>query len=136
MCAATIYWSGIGRVVYAASEKALRDLTGINNGENLTMDLPCRNVFNAGQTKVDVVGPVSGWEEKVIEESRKWWKRHATNAGVRDGVNGKSTGAAASARSVSASAVVTNPVPDEGVLSRIGEDGEYKADLKVDWMMR
>ena len=57
MCAAAVYWAGIGRVVYALSEKRLKQLTG-NHAENPTMDLPCRTVFAAGQRKVDVIGPL------------------------------------------------------------------------------
>jgi len=57
MCAGAIYWAGIGRVVYALSEKRLKLLTG-NHAENPTLDLPCRDVFAAGQRKVEIVGPL------------------------------------------------------------------------------
>jgi tRNA(Arg) A34 adenosine deaminase TadA len=57
MCAGAIYWAGIGRVVYALSEKRLKQLTG-NHAENPTLDLPCRTVFAAGQRKVEIVGPL------------------------------------------------------------------------------
>lgn len=57
MCAGAIYWAGIGRVVYALSEKRLKAITG-NHAENPTLDLPCRTVFAAGQRKVEVVGPL------------------------------------------------------------------------------
>jgi tRNA(Arg) A34 adenosine deaminase TadA len=56
MCAAAIYWSGIGRVVYALGEDQLLVLTGAND-ENPTMSLPCRAVFAAGQRPVEVAGP-------------------------------------------------------------------------------
>jgi len=56
MCAGAIYWSGIGRVVYALSESALRGITG-DDPENPTLDLPCREVFARGQRSVTVVGP-------------------------------------------------------------------------------
>ncbi|MDE2238320.1 MAG: nucleoside deaminase [Rhodospirillales bacterium] len=63
MCAGAIYWSGIGRVVYGMSEHELKSITG-NHEENPTLDLPCRNVFAAGQRKVEVLGPL------LVEESR------------------------------------------------------------------
>ncbi|MBU6419002.1 MAG: nucleoside deaminase [Proteobacteria bacterium] len=63
MCAGAIYWSGIGRVVYGMSEHELKSITG-NHAENPTLDLPCRNVFAAGQRKVEVLGPL------LVEESR------------------------------------------------------------------
>lgn len=57
MCAGAVYWTGIGRVVYALSEHKLLGLTG-DHPENPTFSLPCREVFARGQRKVEVVGPV------------------------------------------------------------------------------
>lgn len=78
MCAGTIYWAHIGRLVYLASEKTLQQLTGAGNSDNLTLDLPCREVFAAGQTQVEVIGPLTdgGWEAKVIKESNRYWLEH------------------------------------------------------------
>jgi tRNA(Arg) A34 adenosine deaminase TadA len=56
MCAGAIYWTGIGRVVYALSEKGLYQLTG-SHEENPTLDLPCREVFGRGQRPTIVEGP-------------------------------------------------------------------------------
>jgi len=56
MCAGAIYWSGIGRVVYALSERRLLAITG-NHPENPTLSLPCRDVFSRGQRAIEVVGP-------------------------------------------------------------------------------
>ncbi|WP_210585155.1 nucleoside deaminase [Streptomyces sp. GESEQ-35] len=56
MCAGAVYWSGIGRVVYALGEDELLALTGAND-ENPTMALPCREVFAAGQRPIEVSGP-------------------------------------------------------------------------------
>ena len=78
MCTGTIYWANIGRVIYAASEEGLNKLTGVGNGENLTMSLPCREVLKRGQKAVDVLGPVKLWEERVVRESAKWWREHST----------------------------------------------------------
>ena|SRR6202035_1200824 len=57
MCAGAIYWAGIGRVVYALSERRLKAITG-DHAENPTLDLPCRTVFVAGQRLVEVIGPL------------------------------------------------------------------------------
>ncbi len=57
MCAGAAYWAGIGRVVYGLSERRLKTLTG-NHAENPTLDLPCRTVFDAGQRRVEVIGPM------------------------------------------------------------------------------
>lgn len=57
MCAGTTYWAGIGRVVYALSEKRLGAIIG-PHPDNLTLDLPCRAVFEAGQRTVEVIGPL------------------------------------------------------------------------------
>jgi tRNA(Arg) A34 adenosine deaminase TadA len=57
MCAGAIYWAGIGRVVFALSERRLKTITG-DHAENPTLDLPCRAVFAAGQRAVEVLGPL------------------------------------------------------------------------------
>lgn len=78
MCAGTVYWAHIGRLVYLASEKSLQGLIGAGNPENLTLDLPCREIFEAGQTKVEVIGPLvdEGWEYRVVEDARRYWSKH------------------------------------------------------------
>jgi len=57
MCAGAIYWAGVGRVVFALTEHALKDITG-NHPENPTLDLPCSTVFAAGQRPVALIGPL------------------------------------------------------------------------------
>ena len=74
MCAGTIYWANIGRVVYAASERKLKAITGIGNAENFTMALGCREVFARGQKDVYVEGPFSDLEDRVVSESDKYWR--------------------------------------------------------------
>ena len=70
MCAGAAYWAGLGRVVYGMSEKALKDLIG-PNPENLTMDLPCRTVFAAGQRPVEIIGPML--EDEAAMVHREFW---------------------------------------------------------------
>lgn len=70
MCAGAVYWTGIGRVVYALSEHALLGLTG-DHPENPTFSLPCREVFAKGQRKVSVLGPML--EAEAAEPHKGFW---------------------------------------------------------------
>lgn len=55
MCSGAIYWSGIGRVVFALSGHAL---VGMVPPGSPALDLACRDVFARGAREVEVVGPV------------------------------------------------------------------------------
>ncbi len=70
MCAGAIYWTGLRRVVYGLTEKALKEITG-NHPENPTLDLPCEAVFAAGQRKVEVIGPLL--EEEAAAVHKGFW---------------------------------------------------------------
>jgi len=72
MCAGAAYWAGVGRVVYGLSETRLKDHIG-PHPENLTLDLPCRTVFTAGQRVVEVVGPLM--EEEALQPHVGAWDR-------------------------------------------------------------
>ena len=72
MCAGTLYWAHIGRLVYGMSESQLLQLTG-NHEENPTLDLPCREVFARGQKAIQVTGPVAGVEEEIAAVHRAFW---------------------------------------------------------------
>lgn len=67
MCAGSIYWAGIGRLVYGQSEKGLKEQTGAHE-ENPTLDLPCRIVFDAGQRPTAVVGPLLEQEAAALQD--------------------------------------------------------------------
>lgn len=56
MCAGAIYWSGIRRVVYALAAHELNAIAGADPDEPV-LDLPCRDVFAAGNNTVTVSGP-------------------------------------------------------------------------------
>lgn len=71
MCSGAIYWTGIGRVVYALSEHALLELTG-DHPENPTFSLPCREVFVRGQRQVEVLGPML--EEEAAKPHQGFWQ--------------------------------------------------------------
>lgn len=70
MCAGAIYWCGIGRVVYALSESRLLTLTG-SHPENPTFSLPCRVVFEAGQRRTQVTGPLL--EDEAVASHIGFW---------------------------------------------------------------
>jgi tRNA(Arg) A34 adenosine deaminase TadA len=72
MCAGATYWAGIGRVVYGLSERRLKEMIG-DHPENPTLDLPCRTVFDAGQRKTEVVGPLLESEAASLHADA--WKR-------------------------------------------------------------
>lgn len=74
MCAGTIYWAGIGRVLYGAEEAALLALTG-DHPENPTLSLPCREVFARGQRPVEVIGPVEAVADEMVATHRGFWER-------------------------------------------------------------
>ncbi len=72
MCAGTIYWAGIGAVVFGMTERRLGELTG-DNPENLTQDLECRAIFAAGRREIDVRGPFSELENKIATQHATFW---------------------------------------------------------------
>ncbi|MGK9166300.1 nucleoside deaminase [Inquilinus limosus] len=71
MCAGAAYWAGVGRVVHGLGERALNALIG-PDPENLTMDLPCREVLAAGQRRVEVVGPLLEAESARVHDG--FWR--------------------------------------------------------------
>jgi tRNA(Arg) A34 adenosine deaminase TadA len=72
MCAGTIYWAGIGAVVYVMSERRLLELTG-SHEQNPTLDLPCREVFGRGQKDIRVMGPFPELEEEAAQIHAGYW---------------------------------------------------------------
>ena len=69
MCAGAIFWSGIGRVVYALSEENLYSLT--NNSSDKLL-LGCREVLSHGARLTQVVGPAIENEARKVHEG--FWK--------------------------------------------------------------
>src|SRR5277367_2044308 len=72
MCAATIYWANIGRVVFAASNARLDQLVG-KNAENLTMEWTCWDIIKGGKKDIQVLGPFGSVAEEVVELSEQYW---------------------------------------------------------------
>ncbi|SDG45730.1 nucleoside deaminase [Microbacterium pygmaeum] len=75
MCAGAIYWSGIGRVVYALGEDELIRMVGTQEGIP-TLALPSREVFARGGRAVEVIGPVDLPEAVAVH--RGFWTAEAT----------------------------------------------------------
>lgn len=65
MCAGAIFWSGIGRVVYALSEAELYAFAP--DSEN-KLPLGCRAVLAHGGRAVQVIGPALEDEARVVHE--------------------------------------------------------------------
>jgi tRNA(Arg) A34 adenosine deaminase TadA len=72
MCAGTLYWANIGRVVFGLTEAQLLLQTG-NHAENPTMNLPARYVFDHCQKPVDLIGPVAAVQDEVLALQRGFW---------------------------------------------------------------
>ncbi|KAL2439206.1 hypothetical protein ABEF95_004618 [Exophiala dermatitidis] len=145
MCIATIYYSNIGRVVYAASASKLQDLAV---GDDKPLFMPCRDVLGGAtgtsEKGIEIIGPLEGWEDKVVEASRSWWQQQETGEDgtqaqmaslrLREGsVNGSEKPASLSSTSVRQGTPVTW-VGEDSVLSSIDDEGEYKAELDIDWI--
>ncbi|WP_286278244.1 nucleoside deaminase [Naasia aerilata] len=71
MCSGAIYWSGIGRVVFAMTEGRLAAITG-SSPENPTMALPSRVVLASGQREIAVRGPALSEEAAAIHDG--FWR--------------------------------------------------------------
>jgi tRNA(Arg) A34 adenosine deaminase TadA len=64
MCAGSIYWGNVGRVVFAMSGERLYQLVK-NPAKNPSLALSCQEVFSKGIKDIQVMGPltVEGTEE-------------------------------------------------------------------------
>lgn len=70
MCSGAIYWSGIGRVVYALAGDTFKAIVNDNDGE-ATLGMPCRDVFARGGRAVEVAGPML--EDQAREVHLDFW---------------------------------------------------------------
>jgi tRNA(Arg) A34 adenosine deaminase TadA len=73
MCAGAIYWSGIGRLVFACSETRLGEIAGIG------LDVPSRAILQTGARKVDVIGPTE-LEDDAAKIHQDFWPNHLGKA--------------------------------------------------------
>lgn len=72
MCAGAIYWSGIGRMVYACSETRLGQIAGIG------LNVPSRAVFETGARMVAVIGPTD-LQDEAAKVHQEFWPKHLAN---------------------------------------------------------
>lgn len=72
MCSGALYWAGVGRIVYAMTERQLLSMTG-SNEQNPTFDLPCRYVFSRGQKPIEVVGPFDDIAPEAAAVHEGYW---------------------------------------------------------------
>lgn len=67
MCTGAIYWSGIGRVVFAVSVPKLYTIA--DGG----LPVRCADILKQGSRQVEVIGPVL--EDEAFEVHRAFWER-------------------------------------------------------------
>jgi tRNA(Arg) A34 adenosine deaminase TadA len=72
MCSGAIYWSGVGRMIFACSEVRLGEIAGIG------LNVPSRAILQTGARVVTVLGP--DLEEEAADVHRDFWPRHLGKA--------------------------------------------------------
>jgi tRNA(Arg) A34 adenosine deaminase TadA len=70
MCAGAIFWSGIGRVVFALSSATLGEIV---QDPTWTLAVSCRDVFERGGRTVEVQGPMIEDQARLVHEG--FWVR-------------------------------------------------------------
>lgn len=73
MCAGTLYWANIGRLVFGVEETDLKAMTG-DDPQNPTMALPSRTVIASGQKKIEVYGPFPETKEMILKPHQDFWQ--------------------------------------------------------------
>ncbi|MFT3803516.1 MAG: nucleoside deaminase [Burkholderiaceae bacterium] len=72
MCAGTAYWANIGRIVFGMTEHRLLEFTG-SHGENPTMSVSSRYVFDHCQKPVELIGPIPEMESEIAAQQQVFW---------------------------------------------------------------
>jgi tRNA(Arg) A34 adenosine deaminase TadA len=67
MCSGAIFWSGIGRIVFALSSETFGTIVSDETGD-WTLAMSCREVFARGGRAVDVSGPLLEAEGRVVHD--------------------------------------------------------------------
>ncbi|EPE95441.1 nucleoside deaminase [Rhizobium grahamii] len=68
MCSGAIYWSGIGRMVFACSETRLGEIAGIG------LNVPSRAILETGARIIAVDGPNIEGEAAAVHQ--EFWPKH------------------------------------------------------------
>ena len=74
MCSGAIFWSNIGNVAFAMSEKKLRDIIEDKNSPNF--DLPCAEVISRGNKDIKVTGPYEEVEDLAASIHEEYWNKN------------------------------------------------------------
>jgi tRNA(Arg) A34 adenosine deaminase TadA len=77
MCAAAIFWSGIGRVVYALSKESYHAVVGTNNPAYV-FNMPSRELLRHAGRTVEVVGPLLE-EEAILFYKQRYHPSHTSS---------------------------------------------------------
>jgi len=72
MCTAAIFWSGIGRIVFALSKEGYHLIAGTKNPAHL-FDISAEKLLSYGRRKVRISGPLL--EEEAPQLYRQWLSR-------------------------------------------------------------
>lgn len=67
MCAGSIYWGNVRRVVYGLSEESLYKIAG-SKVEDVLL-LPCRDIFARGHKSIEVIGPILEDEARLVHDA-------------------------------------------------------------------
>jgi tRNA(Arg) A34 adenosine deaminase TadA len=71
MCAGTIFWSGVGRVVFGVSGTRVRHLSPRFAGSP-SLNLSCRGLLAAGSRPTEVIGPFLEDEAERVIAAATW----------------------------------------------------------------
>lgn len=71
MCSAAIFWSGIGKLVYALSKEGYHAIANTTNPDHI-FDLSSKKLLEYGGRKIEVTGPLMEHEAKAIY--KEWLK--------------------------------------------------------------
>ena len=69
MCTAAIFWSGVGRLVFAMSKETYHGMAGTTNPAHL-FDLSSKKLLSHGKREVKVEGPL--FEEDAVQLYKQW----------------------------------------------------------------
>jgi len=65
MCSAAIFWSGIGRIVFALSKEVYHSVAQTSNPAHI-MNMKAEEILNSGGRRVEITGPLLEEEAKLL----------------------------------------------------------------------
>jgi tRNA(Arg) A34 adenosine deaminase TadA len=72
MCTGAVFWSGIGRIVFALSKEGYHSVAATNHPAHI-FNISAEKLLTYGKRKVEVIGPLL--EEEASQLYKKWlWK--------------------------------------------------------------